>query len=250
MIKNYNSIEELNKLFLSINKMGFVESKFKGSGAAGKTFETLIGKKGDSKCLPDFKDIEIKTHINNVKYPITLFSCMPEINESNSNHMLISFVKNCGHNGINNKNIYFNSKIYLNDICFSLNHFTKSYIDFKKQEIIIDFVSYDLELINKMTWPIRKIEKIIENKIKTLAIITVNRIWTGESIKFRYKNIEFYKYKGNKNFIESLKSRNIYISFNLSLQRINEENKLKYHGISFVINIENINSLYRKILLW
>ena len=100
-----------------------------------------------------------------------------------------------------------------------------------------------------MTWPIKKIEKIIENKIKTLAIITVNRIWTGESIKFRYKNIEFYKYKGNKSFIESLKSRNIYISFNLSLQRINEENKLKYHGISFVINIENINSLYRKILL-
>ena len=43
MIKNYNNIEELNKLFLSINKMGFVESKFKGSGAAGKTFESLIG---------------------------------------------------------------------------------------------------------------------------------------------------------------------------------------------------------------
>lgn len=248
MIKNHNNIEELNKLFLSINKMGFVESKFKGSGAAGKTFESLIGKRGDSKCLPDFKGIEIKTHINNVKYPITLFSCMPDTNEVNSNYMLINFVKNCGHYGINNKNIYFNSKIYVNNICFSLNHFTKSYIDFKKQEIIIDFVSYDLELINKMAWPIKKIEKIIESKIKTLAIITVNRIQNEESTKFKYKSIEYYEYKGNKSFIESLKNRKIYISFNLNLQRINNKNKLKYHGISFVINIENISSLYRKIL--
>ena len=36
MIKNYNNIEELNKLFLSSNKMGFGESKFKGSGAQEK----------------------------------------------------------------------------------------------------------------------------------------------------------------------------------------------------------------------
>lgn len=248
MIKNYNNVEELNKLFLSINKMGFVESKFKGSGAAGKTFETLIGKRGDSKSLPDFKGIEIKTHINNVKYPITLFSCMPDTNGINSNDMLINFIKNCGHYGVNNKNIYFNNKIYINNIYFGLNHFTKSYIDFKKQEIVIDFVSYDLELISKMTWPIKKIEKIIEEKIKTLAMITVNRMWNKESIKFKYKCIEYYEYKGNKSFIESLRNKKVYISFNLSLQKIGDKSKLKYHGISFVINIENINSLYRRIL--
>lgn len=249
MTKKYNNIEELNKLFLSIKKRGFVESEFKGSGAAGKTFETLIGKKSDSKRLPDFKGIEIKTHIDNVAYPITLFSCLPDMKEINSNDMLINFVKNCGHCGINNKNIYFNSKIYINNICFGLNHFTKSYIDFKKQEIVMDFVSYDLELINKMTWSIEKIEKIIESKIKTLAIITVNRTWTKESIKFKYKNIDFYEYNGNKSFIESLKSRKLYISFNLSIQKIGNKNKLRYHGISFVINIENIGSLYRKILI-
>lgn len=113
----------------------------------------------------------------------------------------------------------------------------------------MDFVSYDLELINKMTWSIEKIEKIIESKIKTLAIITVNRMWTKESIKFKYKNIDFYEYNGNKSFIESLKSRKLYISFNLSIQKIGNKNKLRYHGISFVINIENIGSLYRKILI-
>ena len=64
----------LKDYFLKINSMGWIESKYKGSGAVGRTFEELLGLPFNEFEIPDFNGIEIKTRRCNSKSYISLFN--------------------------------------------------------------------------------------------------------------------------------------------------------------------------------
>lgn len=249
MEKDYmNNMAELNLIFKKINKYGYIKSNLKGSGGAGNMFEKLIGKRQDSTPLPDYKNIEIKTHISTTSYPISLLSIMPNTDKPNSYDMLQNFLRACGHYGIKNKSIkYFNDKININEIKYHHNYFIKSYIDSKNDAIVMAFLSYDLVLIEKMIWPLKDIYHKFKNKLNYLALIDVNKKTCHENVYYKYNKIHFYKFKGKQNLINALNNKKIYISFNIELKQELKKDKVRYHGITFDIQKVNINSLYEII---
>ena len=74
------NIRLLRQKFIEIKKLGLIKSLRKGSTGLGFTFESLIGKAEDSRPLPDFNGIEIKTKLGYTKAPITLFTLVPHKN--------------------------------------------------------------------------------------------------------------------------------------------------------------------------
>ena len=66
--------ENIKKLlieFYLIQCKGWVKSQGKGTSAAGMTLEYLLGKKEDSKALPDYYGIELKTKLCTSNYPVS-----------------------------------------------------------------------------------------------------------------------------------------------------------------------------------
>ncbi len=247
---DFNNMLELYDTFKKIQNYGYIKSGFKGNGSAGNIFEMLIGKKQDSMSLPDYKNIEIKTHSSTTSYPIDLLSAFPITNKINSEDRLKNFLNICGHYGIKNKNSkYYNDKIYLNEIKYHYDYFAKSYIDFKNQQVVIDFLTYDLILIEKMIWPIKYIYDKIKTKSDLLALISVNKKMFHDGVYYKYNKIEFYKFKGLVFFIKALNEKKIFISFNLELKQLDGIKKVRYHGISFAIHKDSINYLYDTIII-
>lgn len=243
-----NNILELYNIFKKIHNYGYIKSDLKDSGGAGNTFECLIGKKPDSKSLPDYKNIEIKTSVSSTSYAISLLSMMPITGNKSSNEMLQNFLNICGHYGIKNNNSkYFNDKITLNEVKYHYSYFIKSYIDINEDCIIIEFISYDLILIEKMRWPIEYIYCKLKNKSKFLAIVEVDKKKHYNNTYYKYNKIKFYKFKSKHNLLKALMDKKIFISFNLKLDYINNKYKVRYHGITFDIQKNNINSIYDNI---
>lgn len=248
---NLKNILELYDIFKKIENYGYIKCELKGNGSAGNVFEILIGKKRDSKSLPDFKNIEIKTHLSTTNYPIDLLSIFPKTNKSNSEKALINFINVCGHYGIKNKRSkYFNDKIYLNEIKYHYNYFIKSYISYNNEEIIVKSLNYNFILIEKLTWPIKDIYEKFKNKLDYLALVSVNKKMNNKNTYYKFSKIDFFKFKGFNYLIKALIEKKIYISFNLELKIKGEEKWVKYHGISFVIKKENIKYIYDDIYIW
>lgn len=67
-------LEAFKQKFNELKKLGFVKSLRKGPTGIGLTFETLMGIKENNLSLPDINGIEIKTHRNNSKSMISLFT--------------------------------------------------------------------------------------------------------------------------------------------------------------------------------
>lgn len=82
-----NNFNELINKFKEINSQGYIKGINNNIiNSAGLTFESLLLKKADSACLPDFKDIEIKTTQRFSRYAIALFSSSfdgPSLYEAN-----------------------------------------------------------------------------------------------------------------------------------------------------------------------
>lgn len=244
------SIMELNQSFKKIHNYGYIKSELKSCGAAGNIFELLIGKKPDSKSLPDYKNVEIKTQISTSTYPIAFISIIPITKNKNTNEMLINFLNLCGHNGVKDKeNKFFCDKIFINEIKYHYNYYIKSYINLTSKEVVIEFISYDLTLIERMTWPFEYLHNKFENKLKFLAIISVKKKIFHKNTYYKYQKIQFYKLMNKEKMIDALINKKMYISFNLRLQKIDNNIKVRYHGISFVINKNDINCLYEEINL-
>ncbi len=68
------NLEEFKQKFQELKNKGFVKSLRKGSTGIGFTFETLMGVDENNLALPDIDGIEIKTHRDNSKSMVTLFT--------------------------------------------------------------------------------------------------------------------------------------------------------------------------------
>lgn len=63
--------------FNKIKELGWIESKSRGNGAGGITFEILLGKERENFEIPDYDDIEIKT-TSQKGFKIGLFNSAPD----------------------------------------------------------------------------------------------------------------------------------------------------------------------------
>lgn len=68
------SLDEFQERFAEIKKMGWIPSKRRSSTGVGYTLETLLGIEENNIALPDFGNVELKSHRLNSTSMITLFT--------------------------------------------------------------------------------------------------------------------------------------------------------------------------------
>lgn len=242
MINNY---ENFLKIFNRIKNQGFVKSQFYDSGAAGKTFETLLNKKLDNKQLPDYGDIEIKTVMDNSKYPISLFSCSISKANNNSNDSILYLINNYGYD------IDYNYKaLRINVKCDSIKYCKNGFgfmikVSTRLRKIYL-FVFHRGKLIDmSLHWNFDELNYIFEKKLKKLICVKYDKMTLGGMKYFSYHDFDYFELQSFAKIIEAIKNNIITISFNL-----NKKNKsLDYHGINFVIHYNNLKNIYNKRLL-
>lgn len=88
--------------------------------------------------------------------------------------------------------------------------------------------------------------KTFISKLSFLALVIYNKYVIKNSIYVHYYNMDIYRGKNNR--ISLLKSGDIYIKFNISSKKnISDDYVPHYHGTEFIIKINSIDKLFKKI---
>lgn len=237
-----NSYENFLKIFERIKKQGFVKSQYYDSGAAGKTFETLLNKKLDNKQLPDYEDIEIKTIMDNSKYPISLFSCSISKSNNNAKDSILYLLDNYGYNIVSNY-----KALRINVKCDKIKYCKNGFgfmikVSIRLKRIYL-FVFYRGKLIDmSLHWNFDELKYIFENKLKKLICIKYDKIALGGIKYFNYHDFDYFELQSFEKVIDAVKTNLITISFNLN----KKNDLLDYHGINFVIYYKDLERIYEK----
>ena len=235
---------ELIFKFTIIKRKGFVKSLYYDSGAAGKMFETLLNKKLDNKCLPDFESIEIKTLSNSNKYPITLFSCLPVKNGYTPGKVIEYLLNNYGYNkDIDCKCLMINVKD--GKIKYCKNKFGFMIKVSNKWKKIYICIFYKNKIFDtSIHWNFNEIHNIFNTKLKHLVCVKYIQNITHSDKMFYYYNINCYVLKSFDDVLFAIKKGIITINFNFSISN----GIVKYHGINFVIYENDLPFIYKKIM--
>ena len=237
---------ELNKILNDIKNKGFIKQKYLDSRGTGKMLEKLLGKKLDNKSKPDYKDVELKVSNKNTKYPVSLISITPK-NSINVNSIEY-LIKNFSHNGCDEKTK--NNKYINGIISTKVTKYTNKNTGFKLELNKNDKKIYLLIIKNKkiiskdLYWDLNEIKEKIEQKIKYLVLVIAETKKINKITHCKYNEIMYYKLRNFDFFIDALQKGYIKVTFSI---KMNENNKITYHGTRFCIDIKNLINIYMKV---
>lgn len=239
-------IEELINEFSRIKRMGLIKSLRDGPTGVGYTFETLLNKKEDQLCLPDFKSIELKCRLGYSKSSITLFNCVPKRNGSSAVKYIFEIY---GHYRYGNKN---DCKIFTRKV------FSKYAVERYKVEFKLSVNYYEQKIVLKAYengnykeevcyWEFKDLERKLKMKLKTLAVIDAYP-YRKECLHYKYVKIKIYKLKGFFEFLKLITEDKIYVNFYIK-NKIGENclDNIEDHGVGFRIKYNSIEELFYKI---
>lgn len=224
---------------------GWVKSNFKGCGAAGETFEQLLGKPVENSENPDFLGIEIKTHKYNGKFPITLFRAKPVGKSDYQTKYLVE------HFGSDDKK--FPNRKNLGGIVttrkktkFSDNSYFQLSVDEKNKLIkLLVYDKNDSLIYDEAYWTFETLKNKLKRKLSILCYIESERKYEHSQVFFKYNAIDFFYLKDFNNFIRLVKNGIITINFCVYVyskgKRLGE---IHDHGTSFRIYPNNISKLF------
>lgn len=239
------AINELNNKLIKIQKMGWIENKFKGNGAIGLTFEKLIGKEIENFEIPDYEGIEIKTKLKTSHPYIRLFSAVPDgyLFEIKRIHEQYGFM-----NGQNLK-VFCLSIVANKIVCIKNRYYFKLKVDKNRKKIFLKILDkFSGTIDENVSWSFELLTEKIERKLTYLAIITGEQKKCNQKKFFKYNKINFYKLKHPDIFIKLIELGYIKISFNITEKyNVNGEKKIYDHGTSFSISKHNLIKLFNQI---
>lgn len=246
-----DSLIKLNNKFLKIQNLGFVNGiNDKSKGNAGITFEKLLGKENDNFQTADYNEIEIKVKNESKTKLLRLFSLVP----SNSFGIELKRIRNTY--GINDKQFK-----GIKTLQSFLGATKKSIIiSGYKLQLEIDYIKEKLYLLiydkndnileKKIYWDFDDLIKIIERKLKTLAIIKFETKKVNGKNQFHYTSINYYKIKSTVVFFKLIELGKIKINIDLGIYRSGLKiGKEHDNGIFFYINYSDLFELYEEIYL-
>lgn len=244
------NVKKLLVEFYLIQCKGWVKSQGKGTSAAGKTLEYLLGKKEDAKSLPDYYGIELKTKLNTSNYPVRLFSAVLD----NRPNVMNELYEKCSwkrtrHEG--ERELY----DFINAIEFSnthRKHAFKLYVNREKRRVeLLLYNNWDSILIhNDMSWSFDELELRLTTKLSCLAIIHAQKslLKATNTEYFKYTSLDLYQLKSFGNFIDLLESGKIAVDLKLYPYYSGEnKGKLRNRETTFVIKESDIPLLFNKI---
>lgn len=230
------ALDDLVKLFKSVNNQGFIETMRDGDTGVGYTFESLIGINANSSKEPDYKGIEIKCSRSKQEKSKrkastgkqTLFSLVPNWDLTENR---IELVKNYGYidESRNRQSIYCTIKVVPNSLGWNLR------IDEEDKKIYVckdgnDVVSYSMSDLCYS----------LENKHKESVFITAHsRKNNNDKEEFYYDSLVHCKDVLFSEFLNLIKENLIGVDFAIHYK----DGKARDHG--FLWRLENKKYLFR-----
>jgi hypothetical protein len=243
------NIKSLNSIFNSIKKLGYIESKRKGTTGIGYTFETLIGKNEENFEIPDFDNIEIKTSRRFGKGKITLFNATPD------GKFLFSIQTLCEKYGYPDKTFRL-VKILGGDVTADKANYIGVHFKFK---LIVDKINENivLQVYNRrnqmiddtIQWSFSMLKEKLDRKLKYLAIIKASNKIINKIEYFKYDDLKIYMLKDFDTFLDLIEKGIIIITFKVSVFKSGKRiGQIHDHGTGFCIKEKDIPKLYDKII--
>ncbi len=240
-------IKLLKKEFLRIKHMGFVKSLRQGSTSIGYTFETLLQKKEDQECKPDFKSVEIKCKLGYTKSPLSLFTCAPKRNNQPAMEYIFNNYANNRYNNLMAPKI-FSLKIYSNQTYNWYGFTFHLKVDYLNKQVLLQSFVNNTFLEDVATWDFKSLETKLKVKLKTLAIVYGYPYILKKELYYKFTNIKFFKLRGFFEFLKLIETDKIFIQIYLK-EKVNNDGKtvIENHGVAFKIPLEYVNYLFYSI---
>lgn len=236
----------LKEEFKRIKNMGLISPLRRGSTGIGYTFETLLNKKEDTDCKPDFKGIELKTKLGYSKSPLTLFHCVPQRKNDSAIHYIFqkySYTKS------KQKNIkIFECNIFSKKYTKKYNHHFIIKIDYLKKQVIMESYYNNVYIEDVCYWDFKILETKLKSKLNKLAIIYAYPYKKDNKLYYKYLKMNSYKLKGFFEFLRLIEEDKISIQIYLK-QKFDETGNefIDNHGIAFRIDNSFIEELFTKL---
>lgn len=239
-------IKELKIKFNVIKNDGWILGDKNNVGSAGILFEKLIGKTNNNFELPDYNNIEIKTKIKGREQYITLFVATPDSYLFEIKRILEKYGYKQDEN---DPNKLFNVSLYSNYLSKVSNNYFKIYLDYKSCNVIMKVYDNNFHLIETDTkWSFNMLEEKLLRKLNYLAIIDVEKRYTGGQRYFKYTNIYFYKLRDFKTFLFLVRKGKIRLTFRIGFYKTGSNiGKIYDHGTCFSIKKDDIELLFTKL---
>ena len=240
---------ELIKIFKQINNQGYIKGVSNNlSNACGLTFEHLINKKPDSKYLPDFKSVEIKTTQRFSHFPISLFSLKFNGPSSHESTYLLERYGKIDPKLENKKILTINLKINEKVSVYGKYYFELN-MDYLLQRIFIKIYDANKNYIEERAFiNFDFLNERINAKIQSLALIFGSKKVMNNNLYFRYYQIKCYKYKDFNTFINLIVSGDIKLTLMLRFSKsVNDNSSNKNKNMIFRIDKNSLDKLFNKI---
>lgn len=242
-----DDIKLLTKNFKRIKSAGLIKSMRSGPTGVGYTFETLLNKKEDQECKPDFNSIELKCKIAYSKSSLCLFNCIP----MRHNESAVKYIfENYANYRYGNKDSYklFERKVFSN---YTIKRFNKSFklkVDYYSAEIIMKAYENGEYIEDVCSWDFRVLERKLKKKLRLLAIVQAYPYKIDEKTYYKYVKMDLYKLLGFFEFLQLIENDKIHISFYMK-ETISSNGDLliEDHGVAFKIKMNYIEELFYKI---
>ncbi|MBR1680043.1 MAG: MvaI/BcnI restriction endonuclease family protein [Bacilli bacterium] len=241
------NIEKLKKEFYKIQCKNWIPSKGLGSGAAGRTFEELLGVEENSDILPDYIGIELKTKLEQGRYPIHLFSCAFDNKPLENQRLLFSYgYPNQMNRELKKFNVTINGKKrkYFKDFTSF-----KLWVDYSQKVVrLLVYNKVNKMVERNMSWSFKELKSRLEHKLKLMALVTYKKYRIQEKLYFKYTKMDIYKLRSFERFLELIEEGKIQVTFKLYQQ----DDKMNYgkimdKGTSFEISTDSIEDLFEKV---
>ena len=231
--------------FRRIRNLGWIKTMRSGPTGVGYTFEKLLNIPENTLPLPDYCNIEIKTHRDISTSNICLFSYDPVGSYSYEIKHIYDTYSYASVKYPSQK--VFNATIYCHikkrmpcDCKFSLQ------IDYNEERVFLVVHDSKNDLLEKDAyWSFSEIKKKLYDKLQYLAYISADSRYIDGVEYFYYKSIRFYKLKSFDTFIKLLDSCKISVSFRIGGRKVQDFPwQIDNHGTSFSIKSYNLHKLY------
>ena len=242
-----HDVSLLIKEFKKIRKAGLIKSLRTGTTGLGYTFESLLNKKEDQECKPDFGSVELKCKLGYSKTRITLFTSSPYRNNEFATRYIL---EKYGYNDKSNldqkhfsRRIFCNYTRSVNDYEFRLK------VDYEIQRLIIQAYYKGNFIEDVCYWEFKTLETKLKIKLTNLAIIYGYPYKYNNIQYYKYLKMEIYKLKGFFEFLKLIENDKISICVSIKDGVTNIGTPQLYtHGVSFQIRKEDLRELFYYIM--
>lgn len=239
-----NIINKTNKII----KDGWIKGVSNGSGNAGITFETLLGKERENFEIPDYDGIEVKTKslYGREKY-MTLFNANPDsyLFQINRIHDTYGYPdKDNPEYKVFNVSLYTNRKKLINKNTIAYLH-----VDRAKRIIVLRFQNiYSSKLDEETTWSFDLLEEKLLRKLQKLFIVKYISKKNTSGTYFKYQSYQCYELKTFDNFIDAIEKGKVRITFSIGVFKSGKRlGQIYNHGTKFNIKLDDLSQIFTKL---